>query len=77
MKGRQPPRAVMITGRVGNGLLLVARPGTYTGDAIELAGGRFALARPWRDCPGLARGDSQMPIPTCCSMPAPSPTATI
>jgi iron complex transport system substrate-binding protein len=40
---RAPPRAVMITGRLGNGLLLVARPGTYTGDAIRLAGGRFAL----------------------------------
>jgi iron complex transport system substrate-binding protein len=43
VKNRTPPRAVMITGRLGNGLLLVARPGTYTGDAIELAGGRFAL----------------------------------
>ena len=58
VKGRQPPRAVMITGRVGNGLLLMARPGTYTGDALELAGGRFALGRPWCDCPGIARGDS-------------------
>jgi iron complex transport system substrate-binding protein len=38
------PRTVMITGRVGNGLLLVARPGTYTGDAIALSGARFALA---------------------------------
>jgi iron complex transport system substrate-binding protein len=43
VKDRKPPRTVMITGRLGNGLLLVARPGTYTGDAIELAGGRFAL----------------------------------
>ena len=43
VKDREPPRVVMITGRLGNGLLLVARPGTYTGDAIELAGGRFAL----------------------------------
>ena len=43
VKDRKPPRVVMITGRLGNGLLLVARPGTYTGDAIELAGGRFAL----------------------------------
>jgi iron complex transport system substrate-binding protein len=43
VKDRTPPRAVMIMGRLGNGLLLVARPGTYTGDAIELAGGRFAL----------------------------------
>jgi iron complex transport system substrate-binding protein len=37
------PRVVMITGRLGNGLLLIARPGTYTGDAVERAGGRFAL----------------------------------
>jgi iron complex transport system substrate-binding protein len=43
VKHREPPRVVMITGRLGNGLLLVARPGTYTGDAIGLAGGRFAL----------------------------------
>jgi iron complex transport system substrate-binding protein len=33
----------MITGRLGNGLMLVAREGTYTGDAIIRAGGRFAL----------------------------------
>ena len=33
----------MITGRLGNGLLLVARPGTYTGDAIVRAGGRLAF----------------------------------
>ncbi|MGE5778265.1 MAG: ABC transporter substrate-binding protein [Hyphomicrobiales bacterium] len=43
VKDHTPPRVVIITGRLGNGLLLVARPGTYTGDAIELAGGRFAL----------------------------------
>jgi cobalamin transport system substrate-binding protein len=43
VRSRTPPRAIMITGRLGNGLLLVARPGTYTGDAIALAGGRFAL----------------------------------
>ncbi|TWT10958.1 ABC transporter substrate-binding protein [Reyranella sp. CPCC 100927] len=42
-KGRVPPRVVMITGRLGNGLLLVARPDTYTGDAIVRAGARFAL----------------------------------
>ena len=42
-KGREGPRAVMVRGRVGNGLLLVARPDTYTGDAMVLAGGRFAL----------------------------------
>jgi iron complex transport system substrate-binding protein len=40
---QQQPRTIMITGRVGNGLLLVARPGTYTGDAIALSGARFAL----------------------------------
>jgi cobalamin transport system substrate-binding protein len=31
----------MITGRLGNGLLLVARDGTYTGDAIQRAGARL------------------------------------
>lgn len=41
---RTPPRVVMITGRLGNGLLLVARTDTYTGDAVTLAGGRFAIA---------------------------------
>jgi len=43
VKNRESPRTLLITGRLGNGLLLVARPGTYTGDAIALAGGRFAL----------------------------------
>jgi iron complex transport system substrate-binding protein len=33
----------MIRGQVGNGLLLVAQANTYTGDAITLAGGRFAI----------------------------------
>jgi iron complex transport system substrate-binding protein len=42
--GRAPPRTLMITGRLGNGLLLVAREGTYTGDAMVLAGARFALS---------------------------------
>lgn len=42
--GLKQPRVVMITGRLGNGLLLVAREGTYTGDAIVRAGGRFALS---------------------------------
>ncbi len=37
------PSTIMITGRLGNGLLLVARDGTYTGDAIVRAGGRFGL----------------------------------
>jgi len=41
--GKPAPSVVMVTGRLGNGLLLIARPGTYTGDAIALAGGRFAL----------------------------------
>ncbi len=41
--GLTEPSTIMITGRLGNGLLLIARPGTYTGDAIVRAGGRFAL----------------------------------
>ena len=43
VEGRAPPSTVMITGRLGNGLMLVARDGTYTGDAMVLAGARFAL----------------------------------
>lgn len=43
VEGKPRPRVVMITGRLGNGLLLIARPGTYTGDAVLTAGGRFAL----------------------------------
>ncbi|MCU4182138.1 ABC transporter substrate-binding protein [Bosea sp. BH3] len=39
------PRVVMITGRLGNGLVLIARADTYTGDAIVRAGGRHALER--------------------------------
>lgn len=41
---RPAPRIVMVTGRVGNGMLLVARSDTYTGEAMVLAGGRFAIA---------------------------------
>jgi len=41
--GLKPPSVVMITGRLGNGLLLVTRPGAYTGDAIVRAGGRLAF----------------------------------
>ncbi|MGJ7544089.1 ABC transporter substrate-binding protein [Variovorax sp. LT1R16] len=41
---RRSPRMVMITGRVGNGMLLVARADTYTGEAMRMAGGRFAIA---------------------------------
>ncbi len=43
VEGKKPPSTVMITGRLGNGLMLVAREGTYTGDAIARAGGRFGL----------------------------------
>jgi iron complex transport system substrate-binding protein len=43
IEGRKSPSTVMITGRLGNGLMLVAREGTYTGDAMVLAGARFAL----------------------------------
>lgn len=39
------PRVLMITGRLGNGLVLVARSDTYTGDAMVKAGGRHALER--------------------------------
>ncbi|TPG26655.1 ABC transporter substrate-binding protein [Variovorax guangxiensis] len=42
--GGSAPRIVMVTGRVGNGMLLVARSDTYTGEAMVLAGGRFAIA---------------------------------
>jgi len=43
VEGQPAPSTIMITGRLGNGLMLVAREGTYTGDAIKLAGARFAL----------------------------------
>ncbi len=43
ISGSASPRVIMITGRIGNGLVLVTRPNTYTGDAIAIAGGRFAL----------------------------------
>ena len=43
VEGQLEPSTIMITGRLGNGLMLVAREGTYTGDAIRLAGARFAL----------------------------------
>ncbi len=44
LKDLPQPRVVMIRGRVGNGLLLIAQADSYTGDAIVLAGGRFALS---------------------------------
>ena len=42
--GRPCPSAVMVTGQLGNGLLLAARPDTYTGDAMVRSGACFALA---------------------------------
>ncbi|ARU06514.1 ABC transporter substrate-binding protein [Comamonas serinivorans] len=41
--GAPRPRALLITGRMGNGMLLVARPDTYTGEAVVRAGARHAL----------------------------------
>ena len=43
VEGRPPPSAVVITARLGNGLMMVARERTYTGDAMVLAGARFGL----------------------------------
>jgi iron complex transport system substrate-binding protein len=43
LRGVTAPRVIMVTGRIGNGLVLVTRPDTYTGDAIRLAGGRLAF----------------------------------
>jgi iron complex transport system substrate-binding protein len=42
--GRMAPRVVMVTGKIGLGLVLIAREDTYTGDAVILAGGQFALS---------------------------------
>ncbi|SEP30473.1 iron complex transport system substrate-binding protein [Methylobacterium sp. UNC300MFChir4.1] len=48
VSARRCPRIVLVTGRLGNGLLLIARPNTYTADALARAGG----------CPALTgRGD--------------------
>lgn len=44
--GSGRPRAVMVTGRVSNGLFLVARPGSYTADAMVAAGLSLAFDRP-------------------------------
>ncbi|QCI68276.1 ABC transporter substrate-binding protein [Phreatobacter stygius] len=41
--GRSRPRIVMITGRVATGMLLIARSGSYTADAIIAAGGSLAF----------------------------------
>jgi iron complex transport system substrate-binding protein len=43
VSGRPKPSVIMITGQLGNGLMLVAREGSYTGDAIVRAGGSFGL----------------------------------
>lgn len=44
LAGMACPRTVLVTGRLGNGLLLVARQDTYTGDALVRAGACPALA---------------------------------
>lgn len=44
--GRPRPRIVMITGRVATGMLLIARPGSYTADAMIAAGGTLAFNQP-------------------------------
>ncbi|WP_279356128.1 ABC transporter substrate-binding protein [Methylobacterium indicum] len=41
--GRPCPRLVLVTGRLGNGLVLAVRAGTYTADAVARAGGCLAL----------------------------------
>ncbi|MBN8944500.1 MAG: ABC transporter substrate-binding protein [Rhizobiales bacterium] len=43
--GKPRPRIVMITGRVATGMLLIARPGSYTADAMVAAGGDLAFNR--------------------------------
>lgn len=43
LEGRPLPSATMITGRLGNGLMLVERPNSYTADAMMLAGTRRAF----------------------------------
>lgn len=51
LAGTVCPRTILVTGRLGNGLLLVARQDTYTGDALVRAG----------TCPALAnRGIAQV-----------------
>ena len=43
LEGRVLPTATMITGRLGNGLMLVERPESYTADAMMRAGTRRAF----------------------------------
>ena len=75
VKGRQPPRAVMITGREmascswrAPAPIPATRSNSPAGASRSQAVVRLPRYRPRR---------FWMPIPTCCSMPAPSPTATI
>ncbi len=67
--GRRAPRIVMVTGRVGNGMLLVARPDTYTGerDGAGRRPFRHRRAAPRRRC--RPRRSSRR-TPTCCCSPA-------
>jgi len=44
LEGKKLPTATMITGRLGNGLMLVERPESYTADAMMMAGTRRAFA---------------------------------
>ncbi|MBA9068702.1 iron complex transport system substrate-binding protein [Methylobacterium sp. RAS18] len=44
LAGTVCPRTILVTGRLGNGLLLVARQDSYTGDALVRAGACPALA---------------------------------
>lgn len=44
VSGEPCPRLALVTGRLGNGLLLAAREGTYTADALVRAGGCLAIA---------------------------------
>lgn len=46
VEGRPRPRAVMITGRVASGLLIIARPGSYTADAMVRVGLDLAFDQP-------------------------------
>lgn len=43
LEGQPLPTAIMITGRLGNGLMLVERPESYTADAMMRAGTRRAF----------------------------------
>ncbi|GGC74660.1 ABC transporter substrate-binding protein [Chelatococcus reniformis] len=41
--GRPRPKVLLVTGQLGNGLILVVRDATYTADALRLAGADLAL----------------------------------